>query len=151
MIYFKPHSREEIPLRVKWLNNRDANKYAIDNPEKETTLEDQTIWFDKYEKNPHKNFFTIFYNNKPVGFMGISNTNKEADVFIMTGEDSARGKGIGKIALKYLIDCGFNQLYLKKMTASTDPRNEPVIRLNKSVGFKEVGRDERNINWEIIR
>ncbi|HBM46183.1 TPA: hypothetical protein DDZ75_04365 [Patescibacteria group bacterium] len=151
IISFKPHSREEIPLRVKWLNNREANKYAIENPEHETTTEEQTVWYDRYEQNPYKKFFTIFDDEKPIGFMGLSDIDKEAVAFIMIGEDDYRGKGIGKISLKYLIDYGFKELGLKRMTASTDPRNEPVIKLNKSVGFREISRDERDISWEITK
>ena len=42
MISFKPHSREDIPLRVKWLNNKKANVCAIDSPEVATNLEKET-------------------------------------------------------------------------------------------------------------
>ena len=77
MTTFKQHSRKDIPLRIKWLNNKNANQYVGDNSNHQTNLEEQTRWFDAYENNPAKKFFTIFCDQTPVGFMGLSKIDSQ--------------------------------------------------------------------------
>jgi hypothetical protein len=50
MITFKLHNREDISLRIKWLNNIKATQFAVDDPTHITTTEEQTKWFDSYEQ-----------------------------------------------------------------------------------------------------
>ena len=140
MITFKPHSREEIPLRIKWLNNKLANKYVGDDTNHITNLEEQTKWFNDFESNPAKKFFTIFDDNKPIGFMGLSKIDQPkgtGELFIMIGEDAYRGKGIGKISMKYLIDYACKELKLNKILLEVNKNNSSAINLYKSLGFKE--------------
>ena len=139
MITFKPHSREDAPLRVKWLNNKKANIFAVDDPNQTTNLEKENKWFDNYEKNENKKFFTIYHNTTPIGFMGLTKVDKnkkEANLFIMIGEDAFRKKGYGKISLQYLIDYAFNTLNLNRLIAEVNKKNTASIQLNKSLNFK---------------
>ena len=98
MITFRSHTRDDIPFRVIWLNNKKATQYALDNPDHKTTIKKQSQWFDDYERESRlkrKKFLTILYNNEPVGFMGLSNIDskkKTAKIFILIGEDKHRGK-----------------------------------------------------------
>lgn len=159
MITFRSHVREDIPLRVKWLNNQTANYFAIDDPEHITTPEEQEKWFDNYEKNNDKRFFTICDGDKPIGFIGLSKINlpiETANLFIMIGEDNYRGKGIGKIAVNYLTDYGFKKLGLKKIELEVKKENLHAIEAFKSAGFVETGLDEKEIkmtlnNTDVIR
>jgi RimJ/RimL family protein N-acetyltransferase len=73
--------------------------------------------------------------------MGLSNIDKDkqtAEVFILIGEDDYRGKGIGKIAMKYLIQFAFTQLKLKELRLEVDKYNLPAINLYRSLGFKDT-------------
>jgi RimJ/RimL family protein N-acetyltransferase len=151
MITFRPHERIDIPFRIKWLNNKKANIFAIDDPEHETTETEQGKWFDGYEeklKLGEKKFFTICDSDKPIGFVGLSKIDKEtksADVFIMIGEDEYRGKGIGKRTLNFLINFAFTKLKLTSLTLGVDKQNEAAIRLYQSAGFKETGELEEKM------
>jgi RimJ/RimL family protein N-acetyltransferase len=141
MITFRSHERIDIPLRVKWLNNKNATAFAIDDPDHETTATGQEDWFNRYEAAGNKKFFTICDDDKPIGFVGLSNIDleqKEASVFIMIGEDEYRGKGIGKATLDFLLSYANKELGLTALTLEVDKQNEPAIRLYKSRGFKEV-------------
>jgi len=148
MITFHSHNREDISLRVKWLNNHLVVQYTLDDPKHITDKEEQIEWFDNYEKefsNNRKKFFTILSTNKPVGFMGLSNINqidKTAEVFILIGEDDYRGKGIGKIAMKYLIDFAFSQLKLKELKLEVNKNNLPAINLYHHFGFGDIKKTE---------
>ena len=143
MIKIKPQTRDDIKYRVKWLNDPTVNKYIGDTIGQCTTLKKQEKWFDDYKKVKGKKFFTIYDNDKPIGWMGLSNinkTNKNADIFLAIGEDEYRGKGYGKIALLWLIDYAFKKLNLHKINLGVIENNIFAIKLYKSVGFEVEGK-----------
>ncbi|MEI6553712.1 MAG: GNAT family protein [bacterium] len=147
MITFRPHTREDVQMRVRWLNNHQAVLYAIDEPNHITTEESQNKWFDTYEEKESigtKKFFTILSDGKYIGFMGLSNINKKignASVFILIGEDGYRGRGIGKQSMDHLIKYAFEDLNLKSLYLEVDKSNLPAIRLYDKLGFKKIGED----------
>ncbi len=151
MITFRPHSRNDIPLRVRWLNNPEAIRYAIDDVEHVTTAEEQVLWFDNYEKkhlSDEKIFFTILDEENPVGFMGISNIDqvkKTAEVFILIGEDAHRGRGVGREAMTYLIAFAFETLGLKSLHLEVNNLNLRAINLYKKLGFSEIKKNEKEM------
>lgn len=151
MITIKPHSRKDIPLRVKWLNNPLVSVYVGDEPNKKTSLKKESDWFDSYNKNKQKKFFTIYTNKTPIGFMGLSNIsviNRNADIFIAIGEDEYRGKGFGKLSLEWLINYAFKKLKLHKINLGVIDANVPAINLYKKIGFSVEGemKEEVSIN-----
>jgi len=137
-IKFRQHKDIDLLYRVKWLNNPLVNKFIGNNPGKKTTLREQKKWFNEYKKNKNKKFFTICDNNIPIGFMGFSHIDKEnrnTDIFIAIGEDNYRGKGIGKLATKYLVDYAFNNLKLHKVNLGVFKDNKRAINCYKLIGF----------------
>ena len=138
MIKIRKHLEKDIPYRVKWLSNPNVNKFIGDELGQKTNLQKEKEWFANYLKNRNKKFFTICDNSKPIGFIGLSNIskpNKNADLFIAIGEDDYRGKGIGKIAMKWIIDYGFNNLKLHKINLGVIKDNVPAVNLYKFLGF----------------
>lgn len=143
MIKIRIHKKIDIPCRVKWLNNPEVNKYIGDELGERTTLKKQEKWFRDYQNNGNKKFFTILFDNKPAGLVGLSNIskqNKNADLFIMIGEDGCRGKGIGKKAMGWAIDYGFNKLKLHKINLGVIEDNKVAVKLYKKLGFKVEGK-----------
>ncbi|MCK5320426.1 GNAT family N-acetyltransferase [Candidatus Parcubacteria bacterium] len=138
MIKIRKHLPKDIPCRVKWLNNPDVNKFIGDEIGKKTNLKKEKEWFADYQKDKSKKFFTICDNSKPIGFIGlssISKINKNADLFIVIGEDDYRCKGIGKIAMEWIIDYGFKKLKLHKINLGVIKDNIPAVKLYQSLGF----------------
>lgn len=138
MIKIRRHLEKDIPFRVKWLNNPNVNKFIGNEMGQKTNLPKEKEWFANYKKSKNKRFFTVCDNSKPIGFMGLSNIskqNKNADLFIAIGEDDFRGKGIGKISVKWLIDYGFKKLKLHKINLGVIKKNIPAVNLYKSLGF----------------
>ena len=147
MIKIRKHLQKDIPYRVKWLNNPHVNKFIGDELGQKTNLQKEKKWFTNYKKAKNKKFFTICDDSKPIGFLGlsnISNPNKNADLFIAIGEDDYRGKGIGKISMKWIIDYGFTKLKLHKINLGVTKDNISAVKLYQSLGFVIEGemRDE---------
>ena len=151
MITFRSHTRDDIPLRVIWLNNKKATQYAIDNPGHKTTIKEQNKWFDNYEQESRlkrKKFFTILYYNRPVGFMGLSNIDPEkktAEIFILIGDDGHRAKGVGKFSVEYLIGIAFKKTGLRRLMLEVNKLNHPAIKLYENLGFQKIGENETEI------
>ena len=142
MMKIREHTKEDIPLRVKWLNNPKVNKLIGDEPGKETDLQKQKDWFDNYEKDENKKFFTICDNELPIGIVGLSNiseNNKNADLFIAIGEDEYRGKGFGKESMKWILNFAFEELKLNKVNLGVFEENESAVMLYKNIGFEIEG------------
>lgn len=145
------HLAKDIPYRVKWLNNPKVNKYIGDTISQTTTLAKQKKWFANYQKDKNKHFFTICDGNKPIGFMGLSNINKQnknADLFIAIGDDDYRGKGYGKEAMKWLIAYGFNKLKLHKINLGVIKDNTASVKLYQKLGFKIEGEMKDEVYYK---
>ena len=143
MISYRPHLKEDIPLRVEWLNNPKIKFYVYGYAEKEnTSFDKQLAWFEEYEKDQTKSFFTILWDNTPIGVVGLTNIdlkNKKAKVFIMIGADEFRGRGIGKRAMNYIIQYGFREFDLHKISLEVFEENKSAIKCYESVGFQTEG------------
>lgn len=143
MMKIRIHKKIDIPYRVAWLNDPKVNKYLGDELGKRTSLKKQKKWFKNYQKDKNKKFFTILFNNKPIGVVGLSNIskqNKNADLFIMIGENDFRGKGISKEAMKWIIEYGYNNLKLHKINLGVIEDNKIAVNLYKKLGFKVEGK-----------
>jgi RimJ/RimL family protein N-acetyltransferase len=80
-----------------------------------------------------------------MGLSNISKHNKNADLFIAIGEDNYRGKGIGKIAIEWIIDHGFNKLKLHKINLGVIKDNVPAVKLYQSLGFVIEGEMKNEV------
>lgn len=138
MIKIRKHLTKDIPYRIKWLNNPQVNKFFGNELGKKTDLKKEKEWFANYLKAKNKKVFTICDGSTPIGFMGLSNIsriNKNANLFIIIGENDYRGRGIGKFALAWLLDYGFKKLKLHKINLGVIKNNVIAVKLYKSLGF----------------
>ena len=148
-IKFRPHKREDIPFRVKWLNNpRVAKWIGVSNPKK-VTKKTANKWFDDYEKESKKGtkkFFTVFDGKKPIGLVGLSRIHKidgSTDLFIIIGDDSYIGKGISKAIMNFIVnEYGFKKLRLHKINLGVFTDNKIAVGLYKKMGFKVEGTNK---------
>jgi len=137
-LHFISHERDIIDKRVEWLNNSEVNRYLGSEP---TTKEKQERWFNDYERDNTKQFFTIKVINQPIGVVGLSHIdqkNKKADVFIMIGEVGFWGRGLGRQSLIYIQQYATKKLGLNSLYLTVDRNNSPAIAAYQAVDFKVV-------------
>ncbi len=147
MTTFRSHLREDISLRVKWLNSNRAAFCSVNKRNIIITEDSQNEWFNTYEakkKDGVKKFFTILSDNIAIGFMGLTNMNKKigtAGVFILIGGVENRGRGIGEQSMRYLIDYAFIDIGLKSLYLEVEESNSIAINLYNKLGFKKLSQE----------
>lgn len=133
MINFRPLTKEDLPYRIKWLNDSEVNQFLGAVVRDGTDTEFHNKWFESYfadERAGKRKIFMILDEEKPIGQVGLLDINqldKNAELYIVIGEAEYRGKGIGKEAMKFIIDYGFSGLKLHRISLHVHAPNEPAI------------------------
>lgn len=85
------------------------------------------------------------------GFENILWNNGTAVIYIGIGEQSFRGKGLGKEALALAIQFGFQELNLYRIQLNVLSYNTSALKLYESLGFKREGVYREFIHRDGIR
>lgn len=68
-----------------------------------------------------------------------------AEVGLVVGDPAARGTGVGKAALRLLMDLAVRQLRLRRLWLRVPAYNAAAIRLYEGAGFRAEGRLVRHV------
>ena len=96
----------------------------------------------KYFNEPTREYFSVDYNEKPVGIIGGENINPTAGKLEMkklVGESGLQGKGIGKRATFGFLYYTFMIRNLNKVYIHSRDINMHNINLNSRFGFELEG------------
>jgi RimJ/RimL family protein N-acetyltransferase len=145
-----PLRREHLPLYLRWLNDFATTRMLEVQP-RPMTLEQEAAWYDAAATSESDYHFTIYerVTGRPIGNCGLHRVdlrNRRAEVGILIGEPSARGKGYGAEAMRLLVDFAFTALGLHSVMLWTYEYNTPAQRAYAKVGFREMGR-RREARW----
>lgn len=81
-------------------------------------------------------------DNKFIGVTGFENilwNNGTAVIYIGIGDNSYKGKGLGKEALSLTMELGFEELNLHRIQLNVLSYNKPALKLYESLHFKKEG------------
>ena len=139
-IKIRRFQKEDIPYKVRWINDSKNNKYLhYDLP----LREDKTLlWYNSIKDRNDRADYTITLNDEPVGIIGLINIdskNRKAEYYITLGGVEYRGKGIATIASKLLINEAFNTYNLNKIYLYTEVENISAQKLFERIGFAKEG------------
>ena len=96
----------------------------------------------KYFTDPTREYFSIYYNDQPVGIVGGENLDLQAGKLEMkklVGESGLQGKGIGKRATFGFLYYAFMIRNLNKIYIRSRDINISNINLNSRFGFELEG------------
>ncbi|AUJ24140.1 Spermidine N(1)-acetyltransferase [Virgibacillus dokdonensis] len=83
--------------------------------------------------------------------INIDQKNRNAECIIDIGEKDYWGRGVGKEALKLLLDYAFLELNFHRVSLRVFSFNERAIQLYRKLGFKQEGVSRQalfqNGNW----
>lgn len=139
-------------LLYEWRRNPEINRFMYSTgPE---TFEDHLRWFDKIDNDVSHIRFMVEQGGKLVGttaFVSIDTYHRRCDFEMYIGESQARILGAGAVAEFQMLDYGFYELNLHKISCEVFSTNDVAIRLHIRMGFSQEGilRDHAlsNTGW----
>lgn len=139
---------EDTKNIIKWRNNPNVKKnFCI---QQDMTEEMHQNWFNNKILTGEVVQFIIIDNdsNKPVGstyLRDIDKHNKKAEFGIFIGEEDARGRGIGTVSTKLILEYGFKKLGLHKIFLRVFSNNNSAIKSYEKAGFIYEGTAKDDI------
>lgn len=140
----------------RWENDADLIPFTRPNRNKEELEHRETVTLDDLTgRLKNSQIFLIYSEGQLIGDMTyridpdylFKKENGTAWVGITIGEKSARGKGIGGQAMKYLEEQIILQ-GLKRIELGVFEFNSQAIRLYKKLGYSEIGRIQDFTFWK---
>ena len=151
-VLLRPVKRSDISYFLTWFNDAEVIQYLTMFLPLTEMAEEKFIEELGTTQAKSTAFFVIEAiegdSTKPIGtcsLNGINSKDHAAGFGIAIGEKEYWGRGYGTEATRLLIDYGFNQLNLHRISSSAISYNERSIRLHKKVGFQEEGRRRQAI------
>lgn len=151
-VLLRPIKRPDIKFFVKWFNDPEIIQYfSMHLP---TTEWDEEKYIEKLSNKKEKNdvLFVIEVadngRKKPIGKCGLVNIeykDRHAIFGIAIGEKNYWGNNHGSEAARLLIDYGFKQLNLHRITSFVYEFNDRSIKMHKKLGFQEEGRCRKEV------
>ncbi len=146
-VVLRPVRRTDIEYFLKWFNDPEVTQYlSMYLPMTEMGEEKYIEELGTTRAGTNVSFVIEAIDEKhntPIGNIALGNIhpkNHNAGFGIAIGEKNYWSKGYGTESAQLIIQYGFDQLNLHRITSSAISYNERSIRLHKRVGFVEEGR-----------
>ena len=137
-MYFVKMSEEYVDFYIDNMNNSEIYQYITTNPII-YTREAEIEWL-KNNKDLYQFTMIDKETNQPIanaGYHEIKNNNGELGIWITP---SAQNKHYGYEILNKLIEYGYNELHLNKITLKVHENNKRAMHLYEKLGFYKNGR-----------
>jgi diamine N-acetyltransferase len=156
-VLLRPIKRADLDNFLKWFNDPEVTQHL--STYLPVTEMAEAKWIEEQAgsvsaRSGSVNNFTLVIEatdnneNRPIGTIGlhlINQKDRTAEFGIAIGEKDYWGKGYGTEATMLLINYGFRQLNLHRISSTALAFNERSIRMHKKVGFLEEGRQRQAI------
>jgi RimJ/RimL family protein N-acetyltransferase len=146
-VLLRPVKRSDISYFLKWFNDPEVIQYLGMYLPMTEMAEEKFIEELGTTRARTDALFVIEViegnSTKPIGncgLHGINSKDNHATFGIVIGEKDYWNKSYGTEAARLLINYGFQQLNVHRISSSAVAFNERSIRLHKKVGFREEGR-----------
>jgi diamine N-acetyltransferase len=138
----RPLERTDLPQRVGWINDpivRETLLFRFP-----VSVASAEIWFDKILQDSTREDFIIIIKetNEAIGFAGYVNIDwfhRKAEPFIVIGDRSYWGKGLGTEVVRELLNYGFNELGLNRQYGFMLDNNPGALKMDLRAGYKQEG------------
>lgn len=141
-IYLTEIKKEDMKYIYKWFSNTEFLKYYDYYPPVPLNEDEVDKMFIYYENSKKSKVFAVRKDEDLIGVAGFDDIIEEnhlATLFIGLGNESQRGKGYGKEAMKLLLEYGFNKLNFHRIQLNVLEFNYGAIALYEKCGFKKEG------------
>ncbi len=152
LVLLRPIQRSDINYFLKWFNDPEVTQYlGMYLPMTEMAEQKYIEDLGSSRVTTDAPFVIEAIDGdktKPIGSIGLhrlNNKDHNATFGIAIGDKQYWSKGYGTEAARLIINYGFEQLNLHRISSSAWSFNERSIRMHLKVGFKEEGRRKENI------
>lgn len=141
-IYVRPLEEEDLPLRVKWVNDMEIRRNLMfDYP---LSLSRTKQWFRNTLMDTSKANFSIVDKETGraigmTGFIDIDFKSRRAQFYITIGEKEYWGRKIADEVIEIILRYGFVELNLNKIYLFTLPGNGRARKVYERNGFTPEG------------
>lgn len=135
-------TRADAPVLFRWINDRDLVRFNSPfQPVHEST---HRQWLESLARRTDLVAFAIRLRRtrRLVGvcqLVNISRVHRSAELQIRLGDSRARGRGLGREAVRLLLDFAFDDLNLHRVALHVFRTNAAAIRTYERVGFRLEG------------
>ena len=141
-IYLRPLEREDAPLFVVWLNDREVTRTLL--VSRPINLQAEVEYLENAYKSEHDTVLGIAVKetDKLVGSTGLQRmdfSNRHVRFGIFIGEKEEWGKGYGTEATLLMTQYAFETLNMNRVWLHVFADNERGIRAYERVGFTREG------------
>ena len=151
-VLLRPVRRSDIQCFLKWFNDLEVTQYLNMSLPMTEMAEEKFIEELGASRSQNTVMFVIEAiegdSSKPIGNTGLSNINARdhnATFGIAIGDKDYWSKGCGTEAARLIVNYGFEVLNLHRINSGAIAFNERSLRMHRSVGFKEEGRQREYI------
>lgn len=134
---------------VRWDRDSEYHRLADSDPAQLWSVKKQQEWLEKREEGEKAFRFSIrtLEGNTLIGFTGIHPIWEHADAWIgiAIGERDYWGKGYGTDAMHLIVQFGFLELNLKRVSLALHSYNERAFKAYQKVGFQLEGASREDI------
>ena len=142
-VTLRPFRADDLPRMREWMRDPEtARTWARAPIVPDNGFEDDLA--GKFSRFAESGYFAIDDSNGHlvgrIDFEGLHLIDRTAEVVIMLGEPSARGKGLGTDAMVTLLRYLFDDRQAERVWLTVLAWNEPAIASYRKVGFVIEGR-----------
>jgi RimJ/RimL family protein N-acetyltransferase len=147
-VYLGPLRVDDAPRFAEWFADLEFLALLGTNPLRQMTLQTEQQWLEAQVKNENSYQFGIYTcsDNEIIGSAGLHAPhwrNRSAELGIAVGNKAFWGKGYGTEASRLVLNYGFWELNLHRISLLVYAYNHRAIRSYEKLGFvHEVVRRE---------
>jgi RimJ/RimL family protein N-acetyltransferase len=140
LVFLRPAERDDIPLFVRWFTDARTTQFLAFRGPMSRAQEER--WFEDLQEHQGRDrwHFVIcrLEDGRPVGGLDlheIDQVNGSAGIGIAIGDPADTSQGYGSDALAVLLDFGFGELRLVRMSLDVYDFNERARHVYERLGF----------------
>lgn len=138
-VYLRPTEKEDIDYLLTLMKNPEIMDYWFSEPY--TNKEKFTASFDERQKDDSLRQFIAYADDEKIGYTSLFHINPRhrTAVFAIMLDQNSQGKGYAEEVVRSVVDYGFYQLNLNKITLDVVDFNEKAVHIYQKVGFEVEG------------